>query len=150
MNKVYLIGRLCADPELKMTNTGKSVTTFTLAANRQGSKESDFPDCVAWEKTADFICKYFQKGSPLVIEGAIQTRTYEDKNGQKRKVVEINVKNVEFVPKNAGANAEGQEASFSARADVLTPAEENAVQSRTVAYGSAEDFTEVYDEDIPF
>lgn len=151
MNKVYLIGRLCADPELKMTNSGKSVTKFTIAVNRQGQKsESDFPDCVAWEKTADFICKYFQKGSPLVIEGAIQTRTYEDKNGQKRKAVEINVKNVEFVPKNAGANAEGQEASFSARADVLTPAEENAVQSRTVAYGSAEDFTEVYDEDIPF
>ncbi len=150
MNRVYIIGRLCADPELKMTNTGKSVTTFTLAANRQGSKESDFLDCVAWEKTAEFICKYFQKGSPLVIEGAIQTRTYEDKNGQKRKAVEINVKNVEFVPKNAGANAEGQEASFGARADVLTPAEENTVQSRTVAYGSAEDFTEVYDEDIPF
>lgn len=151
MNKVYIIGRLCADPELKMTNSGKSVTTFTVAVNRQGQKpESDFLDCVAWEKTAEFICKYFQKGSPLVIEGAIQTRTYEDKNGQKRKAVEINVKNVEFVPKNAGANAEGQEASFGARADVLTPAEESAVQSRTVAYGNAEDFTEVYDEDIPF
>lgn len=118
MNRVYLIGRLCADPELKMTNSGKSVTTFTVAVNRQGQKpESDFLDCVAWEKTAEFICKYFQKGSPLVIEGAIQTRTYEDKNGQKRKAVEINVKNVEFVPKNAGTNAEGQEASFGARAE---------------------------------
>ena len=145
MNRVYIIGRLCADPELKMTNGGKSVTTFTVAVNRQGQKsESDFLDCVAWEKTAEFICKYFQKGSPIVIEGAIQTRTYEDKNGQKRKAVEINVKNVEFVPKNAGANAEGQEASFGARADVLTPEEESAVQSRT------EGFTEVYDEDLPF
>lgn len=146
MNRVYLIGRLCADPELKMTNGGKSVTTFTVAVNRQGQKsESDFLDCVAWEKTADFICKYFQKGSPIVIEGAIQTRIYEDKNGQKRKAVEINVKNVEFVPKNAGANAEGQEASFGARADVLTPAEESPLQSRT------EGFTEVYDDsDLPF
>lgn len=145
MNRVYIIGRLCADPELKMTNGGKSVTTFTIAVNRQGQKsESDFLDCVAWEKTAEFICKYFQKGSPLVIEGAIQTRTYEDKNGQKRKAVEINVKNVEFVPKNAGANAEGQEASFGARADVLTPEEESPLQSRT------EGFTEVDDEDLPF
>lgn len=145
MNRVYLIGRLCADPELKMTNGGKSVTTFTAAVNRQGQKsESDFLDCVAWEKTAEFICKYFQKGSPIVIEGAIQTRTYEDKNGQKRKAVEINVKNVEFVPKNAGANAEGQEASFGARADVLTPEEESPLQSRT------EGFTEVYEEDLPF
>ena len=76
MNRVYIIGRLCADPELKMTNGGKSVTTFTAAVNRQGQKsESDFLDCVAWEKTAEFICKYFQKGSPIVIEGAIQTRS---------------------------------------------------------------------------
>lgn len=152
MNRVYIIGRLCADPELKMTNGGKSVTTFTIAVNREWQKsESDFLDCVAWEKTAEFICKYFQKGAPIVIEGAIQTRTYEDKNGQKRKAVEISVKNVEFVPKNAGANAEGREASFGARADVfLTPAEESAVQSRTAAYGNTEDFTEVYDEDLPF
>lgn len=151
MNKVYIIGRLCADPELKMTNGGKSVTTFTAAVNRQGQKsESDFPDCVAWEKTAEFICKYFKKGSPIVIEGAIQTRTYEDKNGQKRKAVEINVKNAEFVPKNAGTNAEGQEASFGARADILTPAEENTVQSRTVAQGTAEEFELVEDEDWPF
>lgn len=145
MNRVYIIGRLCADPELKMTNGGKSVIAFTVAVNRQGQKsESDFLDCVAWEKTAEFICKYFQKGSPIVIEGATQTRTYEDKNGQKRKAVEINVKNVEFVPKNAGTNAEGQEASFGARADVLTPEEESPLQSRT------EGFTEVYDEDLPF
>ena len=61
------------------------------------------------EKTAEFICKYFKKGSPIVIEGAVQTRTYEDKNGKKRKAVEINAKNAEFVPKNAGTNAEGRE-----------------------------------------
>lgn len=151
MNKVIAIGRLCADPELKMTNNGKSVTVFTLAVNRQGqNKESDFLDCVAWEKTADFICKYFAKGSPIVIEGALQTRSYEDKNGNKRKATEINVRNVEFAPKNAGTSAEGQEASFSTRADVLTPADEGTAQSRTVAYGSPEDFMVIDDEDIPF
>ncbi len=151
MNKAFLIGRMCADPELRMTNNGKSVTSFTLAVNRWGqNKEADFLDCVAWEKTADFICKHFTKGAPIVIEGAIQTRNYNDKDGNKRKATEINVYNAEFAPKNAGTSAEGQEASFSTRADVLTPAEENAVQSRTAAYGSTEDFTEVYDEDLPF
>lgn len=151
MNKVLLIGRLCADPELRMTNNGKSVTTFTLAVNRQGqNKESDFLDCVAWEKTADFICKYFAKGSPIVIEGAIQTRNYEDKGGNKRKATEINVRGVEFAPKNAGASAEGQEAGFGAEAETLTPATENAVQSHTAAYGSFDDFVEVDGEDLPF
>lgn len=150
MNKVLLIGRLCADPELRMTNNGKSVTTFALAVNRQGGKETDFLDCVAWEKTADFICKYFAKGNPIVIEGAIQTRNYNDKDGNKRKATEITVRGVEFAPKNAGTSAEGQEASFGAKAETLTPANENAVQSRTVAYGSIDDFIEVDGEDLPF
>ena len=151
MNFVLLMGRFVADPELKKTTSGKSVCAFTLAVDKGKDRGADFIDTVAWEKTAEFICKYFKKGSPIVIEGAVQTRTYEDKNGQKRKAVEINAKNAEFVPKNAGTNAEGQEASFGARADILTPADENTVQSRTVAYGNADDFTEIYDDsDLPF
>ena len=149
MNKVYLIGRLCADPELKMTNGGKSVTTFTIAVNRQGQKsESDFPDCVAWEKTAEFICKYFKKGDPIVIEGAVNTRTYEDKDGKKRKVTEVTAKNVEFAPR---ARTAQQESGYFASADVLSADENEALQSRTVAQGTAEEFTEVYDDsDLPF
>ncbi len=152
MNKAIIIGRMCADPELKMTGTGKSVSTFTVAVNRQ-NKETDFVDCVAWEKTAEFICKWFAKGSPIVIEGAIQTRTYEDKDGGKRKAVEINVKNAEFAPKGAGANAEGQEASFAPLSRNLPPLMQNAVQSRTAAAETKPDVWEqvdMSDEDIPF
>ena len=154
MNKVVLLGRLAADPELRQTPNGITVTSFTIAVDRQYSKgpdrQTDWIDIVAWRHTAEFVCKYFQKGSPIVIEGSIQTRTYEDKSGQKRKAVEINAKNAEFVPKNAGTNAEGQEASFGARADILTPADENTVQSRTVAQGIAEEFELIEDEDWPF
>ena len=150
MNFVLLMGRLVADPELKKTTSGKSVCAFTLAVDKGKDRGADFIDTVAWEKTAEFICKYFKKGSPIVIEGAVQTRTYEDKNGQKRKAVEINAKNVEFVPKNAGTNAEGQEASFGARADILSADENEALQSRTVAQGTAEEFELVEDEDLPF
>ena len=148
MNFVLLMGRFVADPELKKTTSGKSVCAFTLAVDKGKDRGADFIDTVAWEKTAEFICKYFKKGDPIVIDGAINTRTYEDKDGKKRKVTEVTAKNVEFAPR---ARTAQQEASFGARADILTPAEENTVQSRTVAYGSAEDFTEVYDDsDLPF
>ena len=150
MNFVLLLGRLVADPELKKTTSGKSVCAFTLAVDKGKDRGADFIDTVAWGKTAEFICKYFKKGSPIVIEGAVQTRTYEDKNGQKRKAVEINVKNAEFVPKNAGTNAEGQESGYFASADVLSADENEALQSRTVAQGTAEEFELVEDEDLPF
>lgn len=103
MNKTLLIGRLAADPELRQTGSGIEVTSFTIAVDRpfqkDGEKETDWIDIVAWRKTAEFICKYFQKGSPIVIEGTIQTRNWEDKNGNKRKSVEILAENVEFVPR---------------------------------------------------
>ena len=108
---------------------------------------ADFIDTVAWEKTAEFICKYLTKVSPIVIEGAVQTRTYEDKHGQKRKAVEINVKNVEFAPR---ARTAQQESGYFASADVLSADENEALQSRTVAQGTAEEFELVEDEDLPF
>lgn len=104
MNKVFLIGRLAADPELRQTGDGKNVTDFTIAVTRPYSgKESevqtDWIDIVAWRHTAEFICKYFQKGSPIVVEGSIQTRVWEDKEGKKRKTVEVLAENVEFTPR---------------------------------------------------
>lgn len=93
MNKVNLLGRLTADPELKTTPTGVSVCTFTLAVNRrfknnEGDYDADFINCVAWRNTAEFICKHFNKGKMIAIAGAIQTRTYE-KDGQKRYITEV-------------------------------------------------------------
>lgn len=99
-NKVILEGRLTDFPEMKVTNTGKNVTSFCVAVNRpknqNGDSVTDWIDCVAWGKTAELICKYFGKGKPILIEGELQTRTYEDKNGNKRKAVEVRVDEIRF------------------------------------------------------
>lgn len=108
MNITILTGRLTRDPEVKTTSNQKTVLSFSLAVDR-GDKDrtTDFIDCVAWESTADFIGKWFSKGSPLSIIGKVQTRTYE-KDGQNIKRTEILVDKAEFVPKtnNASNNTE--------------------------------------------
>lgn len=103
MNKATLIGRMTADAELRRTPSsqknpdGTSVCSFTLAVNRRGKDAgADFIDCVAWGKTAEFICKYFSKGQLMGIAGRIQTRTWEDKEGHKRKSTELFIEEVDF------------------------------------------------------
>ena len=106
MNNVTITGRFAADPELKTTGTGIPVTSFTLAVDRpykkDGDKVADWIDFVAWRGTAEFICKYFSKGDPIIIEGTLQSRYWEDKNEQKHKAIEVVIENVEFVPKAKG------------------------------------------------
>ena len=91
LNKAILMGRLTADPELRYTQSNTPVTSFTLAVNRSYGKEqqADFIDVVAWNKTAEFVCQYFRKGLLVAVEGRLQTRHWEDKQGNKRKSVEV-------------------------------------------------------------
>ncbi len=101
LNSVVLMGRLVADPELKTTQSNKSVTSFVLAVDRGYVKsgeerQTDFIDVVAWNQTAEFITRYFKKGSMIALQGSLQTRTYQDKSGNKRKTVEVKVSNVSF------------------------------------------------------
>lgn len=101
LNTVILMGRLTADPELRTTNTNLSVLSFTVAVDRsyqsQGQeRQTDFINCVAWRQNADFISKYFRKGQMIAIEGSIQTRSYEDKNGNKRTAFEVIVNRASF------------------------------------------------------
>lgn len=101
VNCAVIMGRLVADPELRTTGSGVSVTSFTVAvdrrfANKDEEKQADFIDVIAWRQTADFVCKYFRKGSMIAVQGYIQTRMYEDKDGNKRKAVEIVADNVSF------------------------------------------------------
>jgi len=100
LNKAILMGRMVADPELRRTNSGTAVCSFTLAVNRYAKAgeqpQADFIDLVAWEKTAEFVCKYFHKGQQMVVCGKLQTRSYEDRNGQKRKAVEVVADEVYF------------------------------------------------------
>lgn len=101
MNNVVLMGRLTADPELKQTPSGVSITTFVVAVNRSyvpkgQERQTDFIDVVAWRSTAEFITKYFRKGQMIILQGSIQTRSWQDKQGNKRKAVEIVVDRVDF------------------------------------------------------
>lgn len=100
LNVVVLTGRLTADPELKSTTNGTSVCSFKIAVDRrykQGEeRKADFINIVAWRSSAEFVSKYFKKGSMIAIEGAIQTRKYQDKDGNNRTAFEVLANNVQF------------------------------------------------------
>ncbi len=129
MNKVILVGNLTRDPELRTTSGGVSVTSFTVAVQRRyksqdGQQQADFISCVAWRSTADFVAKYFVKGSKIGLSGNIQTRTYDDANGVRKYVTEVVAEDVEFVTskaQNPGADREAPPAQKqqSASADDL-------------------------------
>lgn len=97
INNVTLIGRLTATPELRQTTTGKTVVSFCIAVERRFDRStSDFINIVAWNKTAEFVSKYFAKGDLIALTGSIQTRKYEDKDGNKRTVFEVLADDVSF------------------------------------------------------
>lgn len=143
LNCAVLMGRLVADPELKTTNTGLSVTSFRIAVDRsfvkQGEqKQADFIDIVAWRQTADFVCRYFKKGLMIAVQGSIQTRSYEDKEGNKRTAVEIVADNVSFC---------GSKGDNSGNATNNTPAPANATQGN---FGGDFESIEDGDDSLPF
>lgn len=126
LNNVTLMGRLVADPELKTTQNGTSVVSFRLAVERnyapQGQeRQADFIPCVAWRQTAEFISKYFAKGRMIAVEGSLQSRNYEDKNGQKRTAIEVIVERVHFTGERVPASA-GQASAPPASAAPAQPA----------------------------
>ena len=101
LNHIVLMGRLCADPELRRTNSGTPVTSFTLAVDRDfksqnGEKEADFVPVIAWRNTAEFVSKYFKKGRMAVVDGRLQMRNWTDKDGNKRTTAEVVAENVYF------------------------------------------------------
>ena len=134
LNKVVLIGHLTADPELKQTPKGISVTSFSIGINRKFEKDkTDFIDIVAWRQTAEFICKYFRKGTAICVCGSIQTREY-DKGGQTIHVTEVVADDASFVEK-----AEKGEYS-----PPRSNASSNTYQKRSPAQAAADD------SDAPF
>ena len=102
LNKVILMGRLVADPELKQTASNISVCKFTIAINRPfvpkdgGEKQSDFINIVVWRNTAEFVSKYFSKGKMIIVEGALRNNNYTDSNGTKHYTIEVHADNVSF------------------------------------------------------
>ena len=149
LNKIILMGRLTRDPELRRTQSGTAVTSFSLAVDRDfksqgGEKETDFIDIVAWRNTAEFVSKYFTKGRMAVVEGRLQIRDWTDRDGGKRRSAEVIAENVYFGDsKREGGSDFGSAPAYSAPySGYAAPA----------APGGHSDFAEIGEEDgeLPF
>ena len=141
LNQISVQGRLVRDPELRRTNSGKAVTSFTLACDRDfknqqtGEKEVDFIECVAWGGTAEMVEKYFRKGQMAVATGRLQLRDWTDKNGQKRRTAEILVNSVYF----CGSKESGTQASSGADNGYSAPAYQAPAPAANFAERDGED-----------
>ena len=149
LNRIILMGRLTRDPELRRTQSGTAVTSFSLAVDRasksqNGDKETDFIDIVAWRSTAEFVSKYFTKGRMAVVEGRLQIRDWTDREGGKRRSAEVVADNVYFGDSKRDAASDGGYApAYSApagRAPMMAPSDGHS------------DFAEIGEEDgeLPF
>ena len=153
LNRVILMGRLVADPELKTTASGVSVTSFRIAVDRSYVKsgeerKADFIDIVCWRQQAEFVCRYFGKGSLIAVEGQLQTRTYQAKDGTNRYVVEVVADNISFTGERRDSQQGGYSQSYAAPAQPQAPAQ----PAPSYQSGSNSDFQEVSleDDDLPF
>ena len=164
LNRIIIMGRLVRDPELRTTQSGTAVTSFTLAVDRDfksresGEKSTDFIDVVAWRQTAEFVCKYFAKGRMAIAEGRLQIREWKDRDGNSRRTAEVVAENVYFGDSKRdgagdsgyGAPAYGNNAGYGAGA---APAY-GAPPAYGGGYGAGESsgFSEIADDDgdLPF
>lgn len=146
LNNVVLMGRLTADPELRHTPNDIPVTSFTLAVDRSyvksgADRQTDFIDIVAWRSTAEFVCRYFRKGLLVAVQGSIQTRSYQDKEGNKRKAFEIVADNVHFAESKRDS-APSQGGGY---------ARQDSAPGPSFSNGDTGDFEEIpTDDDLPF
>jgi single-strand DNA-binding protein len=149
LNKVVLAGRMTADPELKQTPSGVSVLSFTIAVNRsyvsknseQGERQADFINVVAWRNTAEFISKYFRKGSAICVSGSIQTRSWQDQQGQRRYATEVVADEAMFVESRSESTSQSS----------YTPDAYTQAPSFSSNPGSAPNFEDHNtDDDLPF
>ena len=136
LNHIVIMGRLTRDPELRRTQSGVAVASFTLAVDRDftgkdGEKETDFIDCVAWRGTGEFVSKYFTKGRMACVSGSLQLRNWTDKDGNNRRQAEVNASNVYFADSKNAADSDG---------------------SRLTAAPAANDFAQIDidDDELPF
>ena len=156
MNKVILIGRLCADPEFRQTTSGIAVCRMRIAVDRPKRKdaeqETDFISCTAWRTTAEFVSRYFTKGQKIVIEGSLRNNDYTDNNGVKHYSMDVLVEKVEFgESKNASAASSGggyqQQSSYAATPAQSAPEKQTANND----IGDLSDFEEILsDGEVPF
>lgn len=165
LNRVILMGRLTSDPELKTTNMGISVTSFSIAVDRSYVKsgeerKADFFNIVCWRSTAEFVCRFFNKGAMIAIDGQLQTRSYQAKDGTNRTVVEVVADNVSFTGErrestggygggqNYGGNQSYGNQQYGGNQSYQAPAQQAPASYQS---GSNADFQDMpLDDDLPF
>ncbi len=156
LNRIIIMGRLVRDPELRTTQSGVAVTSFTLAVDRDfrsrdsGEKATDFIDVVAWRQTAEFVCKYFSKGRMAIAEGRLQIRDWKDREGNNRRSAEVVAENVYFGDSkrdNAGGSDYGSPPPYGMPAQSY-----NQAPSYGAPSGDSSGFSEIDDQDgdLPF
>ena len=160
LNKVILMGRLCADPELKQTTSGVAVCRLRIAVNRPYKKDAeeqqaDFINVSCWRQTAEFVGKFFSKGKMIIVEGSLRNNDYTDSNGVKHYSMEVLASNVMFgESKNSNASSEPQTSSYSAvsaRSGAGTPSQTNPSQTSGTGAIDISDFEEILsDGEVPF
>lgn len=151
MNKIIIVGRLTADPELRQTQSGIASCRFTVAVNRRfkndkGEYEADFISCQAWRQTAEFVAKYFSKGSMICIDGTLRTGSYQDKNHYDvtHYTTDVLVENVEF----CGSKKESEQSPPTNQNNANKP---QSYETNSASFGNLSDFEEILsDGDVPF
>lgn len=140
MNKAILMGRLTGDPEMRQTPNGISVARFSIAINRRfakdGAQQADFINCVAWRHTAEFVCKYFRKGSMIAVSGSIQTRSWDGQDGKKQYATEVVAEDVYFTGSKNETGTSGNSGGYSQPSQNQQPAMQQPPQ------GTAPNFDE--------
>ncbi len=164
MNKVFLMGRLTSDPELRQTPNGVSSCRIRVAVNRNyadkntGERQADFINCTAWRQTAEFINRYFRKGSMIMVEGTLRTGSYQDKTHPEitHYTTEVYVDNVEFTGSKSesgtnGGSYQSQGNSYQTPSAQQTAPQQPAQNNENMSYGNINDFEEILsDGDVPF
>ena len=153
LNTIAIMGRLTHTPELRTTTSGKEICSFDVACERSysanGQRETDFLPCVAWGKTAQFVSQYFSKGSMIAVNGSLQTRKYQDKQGNNRTAYEIQVREVSFCGSKAPDNTSTR--GFDEQTESYAREARNAQSAQQAAETGTDDFAVINDdEDLPF
>jgi len=157
LNKIVIMGRLTRDPELRRTQNGTAVTSFSLAVDRDfksqnGEKETDFIDVVAWRGTAEFVSKYFSKGRMAVVEGRLQIRDWTDRDGGKRRSAEVVADNVYFGDSKRDSGGSEYGGSSYGAAPAYAAGGASSGRKSASSYEGGSEFTEISEEDgeLPF
>ena len=158
LNRIILMGRLTRDPELRHTQTGTPVASFSLAVDRDfkdkstGEKATDFIDIVAWRATAEFVSRFFTKGRMAVVEGRLQLRDWTDRDGNKRRSAEVVADNIYFGDSKRDAEAGGYGGSYGGGYSAPAPSSPPAAPSYSAPMGGGDQFADLDDDDgeLPF